>query len=118
MIGYNDTLATLREAYFIDRRVMDHLYPMIVETDVCRYCLGAWHQFANCSLAGHVRCATSMPFQRRLVEFIDSNPRLTYWTIATALGVTPSVVRAWWQNVKSPRKGPRPTESEAQEKDG
>ena len=102
-----DTLTTLAEAYQLDRMLMDTVFLPILETDRCRYCQEKWQHYANCRFPGHVRCATTIPFQHRLVQFFDEHPAMTYWSVAQALGVTGSIVKAWWTNVKCPRKGSR-----------
>lgn len=110
--GYRDTLSSLTAAYILDRAVMDECSPPLTVADRCRYCLGAWQLQRLCRFQGHVRCAVTMHFQRRLVLFFDQNPAVTYWTVAQALEVSPAIVKAWWSNVRNPRKGPRPTDNE------
>jgi len=108
--GYRDTLSSLAAAYLLDRAVMDECFPPIATPDRCRYCLGPWQLWKLCRFEGHVRCVVTMPFQRRLVLFFDQNPEMTYWMVAQALGVSPAVVKAWWANVKAPKRGTRPPE--------
>lgn len=111
--AHRDTLLTLAQAYLLDREILDELCPPIIETDRCRYCHGAWQHWHLAQFEGHVRCVTSLAFQRRLVLFFDQNPAATYWSVATALGTSSACVKAWWANVKQPRRQPSPQKAHA-----
>lgn len=103
-----DNLLSISVAYLLDRDVMDATFPPLSKGERrCRYCKGSFMFVGLGKFAGHVRCATSLAFQRRLVLFLDQNPALTFWSVATALGVTPAIIRAWWSNIKSPKSGRR-----------
>ncbi len=108
-----ETLLSLTQAYLLDRDLADEQHPPIIETDRCRYCHGAWQHWHLAQFEGHVRCAVSVAFQRRMVLFFDQNPAVTYWSVATAFGTSPACVKAWWANIKQPRKHPNPSKASA-----
>lgn len=87
---------------------MDLTFPALTDNlmsrDRCRYCGGTWRKWHGGGFDGHVRCAVSTRFQEQLVRTLEGNIRITYASIAAALGTNTAVVRAWWQNIKSPRR--------------
>lgn len=98
-----DSYVSLLRAYTVDRAVMDATHePFDPDAKRCRYCGGPWQQYPSSLFDGHVRCLVSIPFQERLVAFFAQNPGATYADVAMALGVSSSVVRCWWRNIKSP----------------
>jgi hypothetical protein len=107
-----DSLTALRLAFLADRAAMDAAHPPTGVRDRCRYCGGTWQLWNGGRFDGHVRCAVSPAFQHQLVDQLERDIRLTYATIALALGVSTSVVRAWWQNIKAPRRRPSAPRSE------
>lgn len=60
----------------------------------CRYCGKHWRRWAGSKLDGHAVCLVTDDFKQRLSEILRS-PMVSYQEIADAIGVTPSVVRAW-----------------------
>lgn len=97
-------LADLVEAYQIDRRLIDVEHPATGPNGKCRYCGKSWTPFPRGKFDGHVRCAVTPGFRSRLRAMIDSSPGMSYISVGTALGVSPSIVRAWWDNAI--RRGP------------
>jgi len=91
------TLLDLKHEYFralgrTDRRAQ--FLTMSVPRDTCRYCGRFWRPWNGSKLDGHAKCMVDESFRFALrTVFID--PRMTYQEVAKALGVTPSVVRAW-----------------------
>lgn len=65
------------------------------EPNTCRYCGRHWRRWTGSKLDGHAACIVTEDFKRRLVELLQSSPEMTYAAIATAIGVTPAVVRSW-----------------------
>lgn len=65
------------------------------EPNTCRYCGRHWRQWAGSKLDGHAACIVTEDFKREIAELMRSAPAITYQTIATAIGVTPAVVRSW-----------------------
>lgn len=61
---------------------------------ICRYCGKHWRLWAGSQLDGHAKCLVTARFKSDLAVALK-DPTLTYGTIATLLGVTKSVVRAW-----------------------
>lgn len=111
---HRDTLKTIREAFELDRKVWDLCFPPVDDHHRCRYCGAPWQHWANSRFDGHVRCAVSIQFQRRLAKFIDENIGITYSAVGIALEVQQSIVRAWWRNVHQPARGPRVPEDDAE----
>lgn len=99
-------LTALVAAFAADRAAMDAAHPPAASRDRCRYCGGIWQLWNGARFEGHVRCAVSEQFQRELVCLFEADPKLTYQAVALALGVSHGVIRAWWVNVKSPRRRP------------
>lgn len=105
-------LTALVAAFEADRAAIDAAHPPLGHhlrvgvRDQCRYCGGTWQLWNGARFEGHVRCAVSEQFQRELVCVIDADPRLTFTAVGLALGVSTSVIRAWWVNVKTPRRRP------------
>ena len=64
------------------------------QLDVCSYCGRRWRRWANSKLDGHAACIVTEDFKQRVREILRS-PAITYANVADAIGVTPSVVRAW-----------------------
>ena len=71
------------------------------EPNTCRYCGRHWRQWAGSKLDGHAACIVSEDFKQRLAEIIRSSPGMTYQAIASAIGVTPAVVRSWTYPIRS-----------------
>ena len=71
------------------------------EPNTCRYCGKHWRQWAGSKLDGHAACIVTDDFKQRLVVLLRS-PTVTYQTIASAIGVTPAVVRSWTYPIRSP----------------
>ena len=65
------------------------------EPNTCRYCGRHWRQWVGSKLDGHAACIVTEDFKREITELLRSSPAITYQTIATAIGVTPAVVRSW-----------------------
>jgi hypothetical protein len=61
----------------------------------CRYCGKHWRHWAGSKLDGHAQCIVGDQFKRSVARVFYSDPRISIWTIANALGVSYSVVRAW-----------------------
>lgn len=98
-------LAGLRSTYDAERARLDANHPPITAVDHCRYCGKRWLRWHGSRLDGHVRCVVSQEFLHHVVEVLDGDARATYVSVAAALGVTPSVVRAWRNSVKrNPRQ--------------
>ena len=72
------------------------------EPNTCRYCGKHWRQWAGSKLDGHAACIVTEDFKRRLGEILRSSPMMTYATVASAIGVTPAVVRSWTYPIRSP----------------
>ena len=70
------------------------------DPDTCRYCGRHWRQWAGSKLDGHAACIVTEDFKRRLFVLLQS-PAVTCQMIATAIGVTPSVVRSWTYPIRS-----------------
>ncbi len=70
------------------------------DLNTCRYCGRHWRRWAGSKLDGHAACIVTDDFKRRLIEILRS-PAVTYQAIATAIGVTPSVVRSWTFPIRS-----------------
>jgi hypothetical protein len=60
----------------------------------CRYCGKHWKRWAGSKLDGHAACIVTDDFKEHLSEILRS-PTVSYQEIADAIGVTPSVIRAW-----------------------
>ena len=90
------TLVELRAAYHADRFEVDAKHPSLPLPGACRYCRKSWHSWKGARFEGHVRCAVSRAFVRRLVAIMRGDPRLTYVSVAAALELSPAVIRAWW----------------------
>jgi hypothetical protein len=90
------TLVELRAAYDADRAEIDARHPPLPLPDTCRYCRKSWRHWKGGRFDGHVSCAISRVFARQLVMFLRSDPRHTFASVAVALGLSPSIVRAWW----------------------
>ena len=65
------------------------------EPNTCRYCGRHWRQWTGSKLDGHAACIVTDDFKQHLSGLFRSNPGMTYDAIATAIGVTPAVVRSW-----------------------
>jgi len=74
------------------------------EPDTCRYCGRHWRQWAGSKLDGHSACLVTEDFKRKLAEVLRSSPGVTYKAIASAIGVSPAVVRSWTYPIKSIRR--------------
>ena len=71
------------------------------EPDTCRYCGRHWRQWAGSKLDGHAACIVSDDFKHQLAEALRSSPGVTYQAIASAIGVTPAVVRSWTYPIRN-----------------
>ena len=71
------------------------------EPNTCRYCGRHWRQWVGSKLDGHAACVVTEEFKREIGELLRSSPAITYQTIATAIGVTPAVVRSWTYPIRS-----------------
>jgi hypothetical protein len=71
------------------------------EPNTCRYCGRHWRQWFGSKLDGHAACIVTSDFKLRLAEILRSSPGVTYATIASAIGVTPAVVRSWTYPIRS-----------------
>ena len=71
------------------------------EPNTCRYCGRHWRQWAGSKLDGHAACIVTDDFKQRLAEILRSSPGMTYQAIASAIGVTPAVVRSWTYPIRS-----------------
>jgi hypothetical protein len=60
----------------------------------CRYCGKHWKRWAGSKLDGHAACMVTEDFKTHLSEILCS-PTVSYRGIADAIGVSPSVIRAW-----------------------
>jgi hypothetical protein len=60
----------------------------------CRYCGKHWRRWTGSKLDGHAACIVTDDFKQKLSEILRS-PTVSYQEVADAIGVTPSVVRAW-----------------------
>ena len=72
------------------------------EPNTCRYCGRHWRQWAGSKLDGHAACIVTEDFKQRISEILRASPGTTYATIASAIDVTPAVVRSWTYPIKSP----------------
>jgi hypothetical protein len=70
------------------------------EPNTCRYCGKHWRQWAGSKLDGHAACIVTDDFKLHLVDLLRS-PTVTYQAIASAIGVTPAVVRSWTYPIRS-----------------
>jgi hypothetical protein len=69
----------------------------IAGISTCRYC-GRHRQVWACSrVDGHALCIVGDAFKASLGEQMRTRPRLTYANVSSALGVTPSLIRAWFR---------------------
>lgn len=106
------SLQGLRNAYEHARKiaVRDARHPVgLMETPngLCRYCGDPWVQWVGSQVDGHVKCYVPLSFKRFLVGEMK-NPRLTFDLVASALGVTVSMLRAWYAaGAKVPKETPR-----------
>lgn len=91
-------LADLIERYHVERARVESTAMFSTPTrrqDACRYCGRTWTRWVGSKIDGHVQCLVGADFKRLVREAWNSDPLITIAAIADALGVTPSVVRAW-----------------------
>ena len=69
----------------------------------CRYCGKHWKRWAGSKLDGHAACIVTEDFKEHLSEILRS-PTVSYQEIADAIGVTPSVIRAWTFPIRAKSK--------------
>ena len=70
------------------------------EPNTCRYCGKHWRQWAGSKLDGHAACIVTEDFKQQLAELLRSST-VTYAAVASAIGVTSSVVRSWTNPIRS-----------------
>lgn len=100
--------AALLDAFRSARRIASQraLWPSCyrdAEPNTCRYCGRRWQRWAGSELDGHAACVVTPDFKQQLVEVLRSSPEVTYAKVATALGVTVAVLRAWTSPTRSGR---------------
>jgi hypothetical protein len=71
------------------------------EPNTCRYCGKHWRQWAGSKLDGHAACIVTEDFKQRLAELFRASPGMTYTAVASAIGVSPSVLRSWIYPIRS-----------------
>jgi sulfur relay (sulfurtransferase) complex TusBCD TusD component (DsrE family) len=99
------TLSELATQYQEDRAALDATHPPHANVRVCRYCGRARGVWKAARFEGHVGCVVTPAFMQRVVEFYEAAPAFGHADVALALGVTPPIVRAWWNIAKG---NPRP----------
>lgn len=70
--------------------------------NTCRYCGRHWRRWAGSQLDGHAACIVTSEFKLRVGEILRS-PLVSYEVVASAIGVTPAVVRSWTFPIRSAR---------------
>lgn len=69
--------------------------------NTCRYCGKHWRAWFGSKLDGHAACIVTDDFKREVRDLLG-DPRLSYQTVAEAIGVTPAVVRSWTFPIRGP----------------
>lgn len=67
-------------------------------TGICRYCGKYRPAFTGSQIDGHARCLVPIVFQRRMNEVLGGPGGPTMTAVASALGVSLAVLRAWYRN--------------------
>lgn len=94
------SLDDLRAAFIADReaRMLSARLKSDTPTGICRYCGTARNAYMQSRIDGHARCIVSDTFKRT----VSDHPAPIY-KIARALGVSPLVVRVWYDEVNGGR---------------
>ena len=101
-----EPLRRLRTLYENDRAARDQQHPPLASHGQCRYCGRPWFRYGGTAFEGHATCIVSTEFQGDVVAILDCG--VSFAELASCLGVSPSIVRAWWHGLKqSPQGGVR-----------
>lgn len=82
------------------QRAREKIGQLDQKPNTCRYCGRYWQRWAGSKLDGHAACLVTEDFKRDLVELLRSAPAITYPAVATATGVSSSVVRSWTFSIR------------------
>lgn len=90
------TLEHLQSEYKASRSRVNRraVFQAEVPNLTCRYCGRFWRKWKGSQLDGHAKCLVDERFRFVLKQLL-TNPKMHYRGVGLALGVSPSVVRAW-----------------------